>query len=101
MSNAPNGNTATGFVIPKWALWVYGAGQAVVVSIILPWATWTTNNIHGHSIRLTVLEETRFTANDARAANVGLETRLDRMEAKIDALQREFDRSLVRPKEGQ
>ena len=99
MSNG-NGNTATGYVIPKWAVWVFGVGQTAFISVLLPWGTWTTNSLHGHSIRLTVLEETRFTAADARAANSGLETRLDRMEAKIDALQREFDRSLVRPKEG-
>ena len=94
-----------GVTIPYWALWLTVTFKAS----ILAWGSWVTGmlyqaaparDLHAAEIRLEVLEQTRVTPMDIRHATAGSDARLDRIESKIDALQREFDRSLVRPKEG-
>jgi len=103
--------------LPGWFLWVMSAMAGVLTAGAIPWATWITYTLIGlqaslptvtkntesitelrkitesHDAQFQVIAATRFTAADGRSIETGINNRLDRLEGKIDGLQREFDRS--------
>lgn len=113
---------AVGWMAPRWFLiWITGLGGLMGITFV-PWAIWATmmllnyqnirdtrgeiitemrSNIavlqqsrENHALQLQAISATRFTAVEARALNASTDARLDRIDGKLESLQRDFDRTI-------
>lgn len=78
---------ARGLTIPPWALWLLGAQGTVFVLCGLPWSIWVTYTL------LTV-QFTALSSVDGQNIVTKMEARFDKLDVKVESLQRDFDRSV-------
>lgn len=121
--------TENGITIPKWFLSIMGVVLTLVTVGGIPWAVWVTKTLiaiestkahidasstrissleksrEEHATQLQVVAATRFTSEQARLMLTGTDAKLDRLESKLDAsnrdltdLRREFDRTFGKTK---
>lgn len=76
-----------GLTIPPWALWLIGAQGTVFVLCGLPWSVWVTYT-------LLQMQFTSLSSHDGSAIVEKMEARFDKLDVKVEALQRDFDRSV-------
>lgn len=122
------GGGPAGILVPQWVLYAVSGAISLFGLGGVGWCSWVTVTLleisgrdelvvsNGQRIsalershesifaQLQVLSATRFTAEQGRQLTQGLETRLDRLELKIDStnkdlgeLRREFDRTFPKP----
>lgn len=80
---------SNGLHIPPWAMWVIGSAGVGVLAIVIPWGAWVT-------FTLIQVQYTAMSPADGRSLVSGVESRLDRIDQKLENLQRDFDRSVGR-----
>lgn len=78
---------ARGLTIPPWALYLLSAQGAVFVIIGLPWSMWVTYT-------LMTVQFTALSGADGQAIVNRMEARFDRLDVKVESLQRELDRNV-------
>mgnify|MGYP000880804810 CR=1 FL=1 len=104
-----------GLILPKWFLYVAAASFAVVSLLITAiglWAIWATTalfslqviarDVERTSKRVDAMEVTQQThaLQLQTISAMRLDSRLDRIEAGVQSLQRDFDRTLGKVKPG-
>ena len=118
----------TDLTLPSWFLRIMALCAGLLTAGGVPWAAWVTwamidlqssakaaettvtriaaleRSQQDHVSQLQIVAATRFTSEHGRLLTAGLETRLDRLETKVDttntdlaSLRREFDRTFGKP----
>lgn len=86
-SKAPFASIATQ---QRWLMALIATVQLVITLIVAPLATWSVGRIVEYGERITAIEATRFTNDDAVALEERirdpLDDRLDRIEDKLDRI---------------
>jgi hypothetical protein len=75
-----------GLTIPPWALWLLCAQGTAFVLFGIPWSVWVTYT-------LLSIQFTSLSGADGQNIVSKMEARFDKLDAKFENLQRDFDRS--------